>query len=139
MTSQSLIIAALLIPTIGAGLIAMVGRAPNLRESVTLATALALFAAVMTLLPRVLAGELPATGAVEIFAGVEFGFAVEPLGMIFACVASTLWIVNSIYSFGCLRGTKEPRQTSVEVGFAIALAGALGVAFSANLFTLFLL
>ncbi len=69
---------------------------------------------------------------------MEFGFSVEPLGMIFACVASTLWIVNSIYSIGYMRGNNEPRQTSFYVCFAIAIAGAIGVAFSANLFTLFL-
>jgi multicomponent Na+:H+ antiporter subunit D len=75
---------------------------------------------------------------VELFAIVSFGLAIEPLGMIFGCVASTLWIVNSIYSIGYMRGNNEPRQTSFYVCFAIAIAGAMGVAFSGNLFTLFL-
>ena len=138
MSSDTLIIASLLIPTIGAALIALTGSVPNLRESVTLATAGLLFVTVMVLLARVLDGELPTTGAVEIFSGVEFGFTIEPLGMIFGCVASTLWIVNSIYSIGYMRGNNEPRQTSFYVCFAIAIAGAIGAAFAANLFTLFL-
>ena len=138
MTSETLIIAALMIPTIGAGLIALTSSAPNLREGVTLATSVLLFLTVMVLLSRVLDGELPETAAVEIFKGVEFGFRIEPLGMIFGCVASTLWIVNSIYSIGYMRGNNEPRQTSFYVCFAIAIAGAVGAAFAANLFTLFL-
>ena len=58
--------------------------------------------------------------------------------MLFACVASGLWIVNSVYSIGYMRGNNEPRQTSFYVCFAVALASAIGIAFAANLFTLFL-
>lgn len=138
MSSELLIYLSLIIPTAGAALIALTGWSPNLREGVTLGTALALFATVMTLAGRVLGGEAPGTAPVELFAIVSFGLAIEPLGMIFGCVASTLWIVNSIYSIGYMRGNSEPRQTSFYVCFAIAIAGAMGVAFSGNLFTLFL-
>jgi multicomponent Na+:H+ antiporter subunit D len=62
----------------------------------------------------------------------------EPLGMIFALVASFLWIVTSLYSIGYMRGNGEPRQTSFYVCFAIALAATAGIAFAGNLFTLFL-
>jgi multicomponent Na+:H+ antiporter subunit D len=58
--------------------------------------------------------------------------------MLFALVASTLWIVNSIYSIGYMRANKEPRQTGFYVCFAIALASTMGIAFAKNLFTLFL-
>ena len=138
MTSETLIIATLLIPTIGAGLIALTGSVPNLRESVTMATSVLLFVTVMVLLSRVVDGQVPETGAFEVFQGLEFAFRIEPLGMIFGCVASTLWIVNSIYSIGYMRGNNEPRQTSFYVCFAIAIASTMGIAFAANLFTLFL-
>ncbi len=129
MNDTDLIWLALVIPTIGAGLIALTGRNPNLREAVTLVTSVALFATVMALMASVLDAIGP---------GIEIGFAVEPLGMIFAAVASTLWIVNSIYSIGYMRGNSEPRQTQFYVLFAVAIASAIGVAFSANLITLFL-
>ncbi len=138
MSPDTLIYLALIIPTAGAGLIALTGWSPNLREGVTLATAVALFFTVMALAARVAAGEMPRTEPLEIFSGVSLGFTIEPLGMIFGCVASTLWIVNSVYSIGYMRGNNEPRQTSFYVCFAIAIAGAVGVAFSGNLFTLFL-
>ena len=58
--------------------------------------------------------------------------------MLFALVASSLWIVNSIYSIGYMRANDEPRQTTFYVCFAIALGSTIGIAFAKNLFTLFL-
>src|SRR5690606_16108763 len=62
---------------------------------------------------------------------------VEPLSLLFALLASALWIVTTVYSIGYMRGNKERRQTRFYTCFAIALAGAMGVAFAANLLTLF--
>ena len=138
MNADSLIVLALAVPLAGAGLIALTGRNPNLRETVTIVTSLALFATVIGVAVAVFSGANPRTASLELFTGVELGFSVEPLGMIFALVASGLWIVNSIYSIGYMRGNNEPRQTSFYVCFAIAIAGAIGVAFAGNLFTLFL-
>ena len=58
--------------------------------------------------------------------------------MLFACVASSLWIVTSAYSMGYMRGLKEHSQTRYFVFFALALSATIGVAFSANLLTLYL-
>src|SRR6056297_3595077 len=138
MESETLLWLSLAIPTAGAIGIALTGIRPNLREAVTLVSAVGLFITVAHLLARVLRGERPGTPGFELFAGIEFRLAVEPLGMLFATVAATLWIVNSIYSIGYMRGNDEPRQTPFYVCFAIALASAMGVAFSANLLTLFL-
>ena len=58
--------------------------------------------------------------------------------MLFALVASGLWIVNSIYSIGYMRGNDETHQTRFYVCFALALAATMGIAFAGNLLTLFL-
>ncbi len=86
----------------------------------------------------VLAGARPEAVLLETFAGIDLAMRIEPLGMLFACIASTLWIVNSIYSIGYMRGNHEPRQTPYYVAFAIAIGSAVGIAFAGNLFTLFL-
>jgi multicomponent Na+:H+ antiporter subunit D len=138
MESETLLWLTLAIPSAGAVGIWLAGRRPNLRESVTLVSAVGLWLAVLSLLSRVLDGERPAIEGFEAFGGIRFGLAIEPLGMLFGVVASTLWIVNSIYSIGYMRGNDEPRQTPFYVCFAIALASAMGVAFADNLFTLFL-
>lgn len=137
-TSQELIIAALLIPAAAAVLIPIFYKIPNLRELVTLIAAVALAMCTWSLYPRILAGEVPELKVWEVVPGLELAFKIEPLGMMFALIASTLWIVNSIYSIGYMRGNNEPRQTQFYVCFAVALSSTMALAFSANLFTMFL-
>ena len=128
-----------LIPFAGAALIPLFHRLPNLRETVTLLTALGLFLTVLGLTrpdARRRAGRK--RSIIEVVPGLALAFKVEPLGMLFALVASALWIVTSIYSIGYMRGNDEPRQTSYYVCFAVALGSTIGIAFAKNLFTLFL-
>jgi len=135
---QSILIA-LLLPLMGAVGIALSGRiSANLRETVTLTTAAGLAIVVWGMLPELMDGGRPFVRIAEIVPGVEIAFRVEPLGMLFAALASGLWIVNSIYSIGYMRGNKESHQTRFYVFFALSLAATIGIAFAANLFTLFL-
>lgn len=138
MSPTTAIAAALVLPLLGAFGISLSGRFPNLREGITLATAVGLFACVLQLLDPVLAGIRPELILLEPLPGLPIAFRVEPLGMIFAMVASGLWIVNSVYSIGYMRGNKEQHQTRFYVCFALSLAAALAIAFAANLLTLFL-
>jgi len=137
-TSESLILIAVALPALAVIGIALARQAPNLREGVTVATAVVNWLVVLTLLGRVLDGERPVAGGWEVFGGLEIYFAVEPLGLLFATIASTLWIVNSIYSIGYMRGNNEPRQTPFYMCFAIAISSAVGISFAGNLLTLFL-
>ena len=131
------IASALAVPAVGAALIAWADRAPNLRESITLVTAVALLGCVLTLLPMVSGGARPALTLFSLLPGLQIAFRVEPLGMLFALIASALWIVNSLYSIGYMRGNDEANQTRFYVCFALALAATMGIAFAGNLFTLF--
>jgi multicomponent Na+:H+ antiporter subunit D len=133
-----LMLAAVAVPFIAALVIPLFGRRPNLRESVTITAAVILFALVVSVAGPVLDGARPAWPGIEVMPGVALAFSVEPLGMLFALIASGLWIVNSVYSIGYMRTNDEPRQTGYYVCFAIALGSTMGIAFSANLFTLFL-
>lgn len=135
---EALVQLAAIIPLIGAALIPLFHNQPNLRETVTLVTAGALALVVWSLVGPVMAGARPELNGPELVPGLSLAFRVEPLGLIYALVASTLWIVNSIYSIGYMRGNDEPRQTSFYVCFAIAIASAIAIAFSKNLVTLFL-
>ena len=138
MNGEALILVALGLPLLGAVGIALAGRQPNLREAVTLVTALALFACVIQLLEPVLAGARPSATLLEPLPGLPISFQVEPLGMLFSLIASGLWIVNSVYSIGYMRGNDEKNQTRFYVCFALSIAAALAIAFAGNLFTLFL-
>ncbi|MDO8418762.1 MAG: hypothetical protein Q7S90_01905, partial [Rubrivivax sp.] len=107
MALEQALLAALAVPLLGAALITLAGRAPNLRDAVTLATSLLLLGCVLVLLPNVMAGERPAVALFELLPGLEIAMRVEPLGMLFALIASGLWIVNSLYSIGYMRGNGE--------------------------------
>ena len=135
---ESLVLLALLTPFAGGLIIPLFHKLPNLRETTTLVTAGILCITVFFLLPPVLAGVRPEVQIIEVAPGLEFAFRIEPLGILFALVASSLWVVNSIYSIGYMRANNEPRQTTFYVCFAVALGSSIGVAFAKNLFTLFL-
>lgn len=138
MSAATAVQLAVLLPLLGSLLIVLLDRRPNLRESVTVATSLGLFALVLSILPEVLEGRRPAATLLEVVPGITLGFEVEPLGMLFALLASGLWIVTGIYSIGYMRGAHEQKHTRFFACFPIALSSAVGIAFSANLFTLFL-
>jgi multicomponent Na+:H+ antiporter subunit D len=74
----------------------------------------------------------------QILPTVPLAFKVDAFGMLFALVSSSLWIVTSAYSIGYMRGLSEHAQTRYFCFFALALSATIGVAFSANLFTLYL-
>jgi len=138
-TSPAAVIAStLLLPVIGAVLVLLLRSRPNAREAATLIVGAFTFWHVLALLHMVLAGERPSLDIIQVLPGVRLAFEVEPLGMVFALVASFLWPVTSLYAIGYMRGHHEENQTRFYFFFAVAIAGALGVAFSGNLFTLFL-
>jgi multicomponent Na+:H+ antiporter subunit D len=125
------------VPLVGAILIAMLDRRPNPREAVTLGTSIALFALVMRLWFALEGEETPSIVLVETLPGLPLALNLEPLGLLFASVASFLWIVTSLYSIGYMRAHHEKHQTRFYCAFAIALASTMGVAFAENMFTLF--
>ncbi len=138
MMAGDFVMAAVLLPLVGAVFIATSGARPNLREGYTIFFGVLLIIVVYSLAPDVLAGARPATQAFEVMPDVSIRLEVEPLGMLFAMVASGLWIINSLYSIGYMRGNTEPRQTQFYAAFAVAIASTMGIAFAGNLFTLFL-
>jgi len=136
-TLENAILLSMIVPLLGGVGIVLTGRSPNVRETVTLVTSGILFWIVMSLVPDVLGGARPEVTLLEMMPGLPLKFVVEPLGMIFAGVAATLWPINSLYSIGYMRGNDEKHQTRFYLSFAIAIFSAMGVAFAGNLLTLF--
>ncbi len=137
MSGEMLLIAAMLLPLLTCGGIYLASRVPDLREGVTLLGAAALFVVAIMIALKTANGMPPEISFGEAMPGLEFALKVEPLGAMFALVASGLWVVNSFYSIGYMRGNRERNQTRFYMCFAIALFGAMGVALAGNLFTLF--
>ncbi|RPF82621.1 MAG: monovalent cation/H+ antiporter subunit D family protein, partial [Verrucomicrobia bacterium TMED71] len=118
--------------------IVLLGKKPNLREGATFLAAFIKFGLVVSMLPTILAGSTIEFTVWEIVPNLAIAFRVDGLGLLFGLVASSLWIVTSLYSIGYMRGLKEHSQTRFFTFFAISLSATIGVAFAANLFTLYL-
>ncbi|HEX2101730.1 MAG TPA: proton-conducting transporter membrane subunit, partial [Candidatus Synoicihabitans sp.] len=127
--------AAVLVSLVAVVLILASGKWPNLREAWTLLAAGLKFVLVVSLVPGVLAGHVATFAFVEIVPGVALALKADALGVLFALVASGLWIVTSVYSMGYMRGNGEKEQTRYFASFALSLSATLGIAFAANLVT----
>lgn len=138
MTPETTMLVAFALPLAAALGVAVTGRWPNLREAITLLVGCATFGFTLTLVEPVLSGARPSLEIAEVGPGLAIAFGLEPLGMLFALVASGLWIVTSLYAIGYMRGHHEDHQTRFFVCFALSISAALGIAFSRNLLTLFL-
>jgi len=137
-SAESMILLTILLPLLGAAGIIAARHNPNVREGITLVTAYLIAILVLVIANRFMAGETFALTLAEPLPGVTIGFEIEALGMLFALVAGLLWLVTSIYAIGYMRGHNEKNQTRFYAAFAIAISCTMGIAFSSNLFTLFL-
>lgn len=127
-----------LAPLAGLFGIVLLRKHPNAREGATFVAAISQCAVVYSMLPDVLAGNYPGHIFWEILPGVNIQLRVDPMGMVFAMVASTLWILTTLYAIGYMRGAHEHAQTRFFAFFAISITATMGVAFAANLFTMYL-
>jgi len=126
-----------LIPFLGAALIALAGDRSRLRDSLGWITAILFFIGVASQLGPVLEGAGRSQQVWEILPGLELAFAVEPLGMGFALLAATLWLAATPYAIGYMGAMGYTHLGRFFALYAIALGAAAGIAFSANLLTMF--
>ena len=117
--------------------IIVLDRRPNLREAVSIGTSIIVIILVFNLYRQFKAGVAVELSLFEVLPGFAIAFKLEALGMLFALVAAGLWLVTIIYAIGYMRSHHEENQTRFYACFAIAIGSVLGIAYSANLFTLF--
>ncbi len=130
---------AVLVSAVGALFIIFFGKKPNIRESWSLIAGVLKLVIVLSMIPAVVYDKtIISYSLFTILPGIEIGFRVDAFGLLFAMGASLLWIATSFYSIGYMRSTNEHSQTRYFACFAVSLSATIGVAFSANLFTMFL-
>ena len=128
---------AVLVSAVAVVLIVASYRHPNVRETWSVIAAVAKFGIIASMLPGVLDGTHYEWRFEGFVAGVDFGLRADPLGMLFALLASFLWIFTSFYAAGYMRGLDEHAQTRFFAAFAASLSTAVGIAFASNLLTIF--
>ena len=130
---------AVLVSVIGALLIISAGKKPNLRESWSIIAGVLKLGIVLSMIPAVVYDKkIIEYTLFTLLPGIDISFRVDSFGLLFAMGASLLWIATSFYSIGYMRSTNERSQTRYFACFAVSLSATMGVAFSANLFTMFL-
>jgi len=138
METNTAIMLTILIPALAAVGNLLLRNSPNLRDTMTLGAAFATFASVLVILSNVGNSTTEAYELFEVFPGLSIAFNVEPLGLMFAIIASGLWILTHIYGVGYMRGNNEDNHARFFASFSLAISAVMGLAFSANMFTLFL-
>ena len=111
---------------------------PNLRDGMTFVAAILTFGSVAAVVSGSGASPAESISLIDVFPGLAIAFHVEPLGLLFALIASGLWVVTHAYGVGYMRGNDEKNHAQFFAFFSIAIMSTMGVAFAANMFTLFL-
>ena len=109
----------------------------NLRDWITTFASIATFGVVLYILSAT-GGSWEGNYALfSVMPGLDLAFAIEPLGMLFALIASGLWVLTHIYAVGYMRGNNEDNHSRFFACFSFSIGATVGIAFSANMFTLF--
>tara|TARA_B100001964_G_scaffold233130_1_gene289919 strand:+ start:348 stop:1832 length:1485 start_codon:yes stop_codon:yes gene_type:complete len=128
----------ILTSSIAALLVLLLDRWPNVRESCIFTAAVIKLGLLLSLTPDVLEDKQYEFVVMELLPNAPLAFRIDALGLLFALVSVSLWIPTTVFSMGFLRPLKRHAQTRFFFFFAIAISSAVGVAFSANLLTLFI-
>jgi multicomponent Na+:H+ antiporter subunit D len=124
-------------------LIAFVGasviRYAIVRDIFNISISLAFLANTLKLITIYRSGEVALSHVLwQLLPNMSISFNIEPLGMLFALLVSILWPVSVIYSVGYLRANNDEHQCRFYSFFALAIFASIGIAFSANLLTIFI-
>ncbi len=133
-----LILYAMAFPALAAVTNGIFRNSPNLRDGITLALAVLTFLIVVTIYSITGNETTEPVALLDMLPGVPLAFNVEPLGLLFALVASGLWVVTHLYGIGYMRGHHEGHQARFFACFGIAISSVMGIAFASNMLTLFL-
>ena len=113
-------------------------KTDNIREGWTFTAAIIKFIIIISMVPVITAGNKICWTIAAITPALSIKFEVTGFGLLFAIVSSFLWIITSAYSIGYMRKLDEHSQTRYYCFFALSICFTTGVAFSGNLFTMYL-
>jgi multicomponent Na+:H+ antiporter subunit D len=110
---------------------------PNLREGISIGAGVILFLLVAGLAATIDWDTPPTLVLATPVTGLSLSLTPEPLGMLFALVASLLWPITTIYAVGYMRAHHEQNETRFYTAFALSIAATMCIALAGNMLTLF--
>jgi len=135
---QFSLLTVVLIPFIGALAIGLAASSPRTGHIISYITSALFLVSVWGLAGPALVGEVSSQTVWEILPGMAIAFSVEPLGLLFMLLSSTLWILATPYAIGYMTHGGYSNLARFFACYAIALGAAAGIAFADNLLTMFL-
>lgn len=131
--SQRFLLAAVLLPLVGGGLLPLTRRKGQRALygavfAVSAATSALTWALILT-------GSSESFTLVSLTGELTLAFRFDPLGRFFAGIVATLWPLTVLYATEYMK--HEPRQTGFFTFFTMTYGVTLGVAMAANLFTMY--
>ena len=119
-----------------AALVFLLGRSDAWRAVLALGAAVTKLVVILSLLPGSLQGTVYVYRLFDFPPGIGIAFRADGLGMFFALVSSTLWVLTTIYAIGYMK-TRHERVRFFGF-FALCVSTTVGIAFAENLLTLLL-
>lgn len=138
MNADFALAALLATPLAHAAAVLVLSRPPGLRDFVNIGFALtaAVFAGIV--FDAVAHGETARIVLARPLPNVQLGFVIEPLGALAAVVVTGLGFSHAVHAAGVVRAAGEKAPARLMAFTALTIGGALAVAFSTNLFSLFI-
>ncbi|MDP2401681.1 MAG: proton-conducting transporter membrane subunit, partial [Actinomycetota bacterium] len=119
-----------------AGMVFLFGGNKIWRRFWMLSAATIKLAVVMSMLPGSLRGTVYVYDLIDFTPGIGLGFRADALGMFFAAVSSTLWVLTTVYAIGYMKD--DGKRVRFFGFFALCVSTTVGLAFAENLLTFFL-
>ncbi len=127
---------AIAIPALGSLISALFSKKEIIRDFIFVATSIVTFLVVCKV--GLLFSGIHNFTLIQIYQDLAINFQVEYIGLLFAFVASFLWIPTTLYAIGYMKNHNEKNITRFFVFFGMTISATLGAAFSGNLVTLFM-
>lgn len=125
------------IPLLAALLVSCSNKYPNIREAWSAIGSIATAGVIFSMVGDVLDGKVFEYTLFMLTDSIGFTLRTDPAGMIFACLASMLWVPINFYSIGYMRNHHASWQTGYFAFFALCIGSTMGIANAANLLTFF--
>ena len=132
------ILCAILMPLVGILGNLLFRSSANLRDTFTFLVSVLTFSSVFIVFILTGGVQDEELSMFMVLPNLDIAFRVEPLGLLFALVASGLWMLTHLYGVGYMRGNNEVRQSQFFGFFCLAIFAVMGICFAANMFTLFI-
>jgi multicomponent Na+:H+ antiporter subunit D len=138
MTAALALMALLATPLAHALAVLVFSRPPGLRDFVNIGFALAAAVLAVIVFQAAAQGETARIVLARPLPNVDLGFVIEPLGALAAVVVTGLGFLHAVHAVGMVRASAEKAPARLMAFMALTIAAVLAVAFSANLFSLFI-